>query len=180
MRYFLIFLIIIGCNSKEVNSTKKPNTALSSESTDSTKNITYRNRDQIGNQTNIAELDKIDNSTYSVIDTSTFNYVYDLKGKDDEHLGKVFIKEVHDSLFNELKIIKDNNLIYHINKTEFSNINGTDIRTRKDNFHGWSFLLKKDDYFVLNLYYNLGRNVGDNVNLKWNYDEKVFEVLKSP
>jgi hypothetical protein len=93
---------------------------------------------------------------------------------------RYILSHINDTLFSDLKIIKDNKVLYNIDQHKLLNINGIDVEARQNNFFGWTFLLKKKDSFVLNLYYDQGKSIADNVNIDWNYDKKLFEVLKAP
>ena len=113
-----------------------------------------------------------------------FKFIYSLKSKSDDYLGDLYVKEVNDSVFSSLLIVEKvkNALfkLYEINNYNFSNRNGVDIEVGKDEFWGYRFDLKKQDYFVLTALHNKGANVSDAIYIKWNYIDQIFEVRKTP
>lgn len=107
-----------------------------------------------------------------------------LKSKDGNILGNVYVSYINKNIFSDLIISKEidgkNAVIYKINSSGFYNILGKDVEFLNEGFYGFEFTLIKDDYFVLHILGDNGKNVSDDINVVWNIDKKIFEVLKTP
>jgi len=111
-------------------------------------------------------------------------FVYSLNSRSDDYLGDLYVKEINDSVFSSLLIVEklENSHVrlYEVNNYTFSNKNGVDIEIRKNDFWGYRFELKRQDYFILTALHDKGKSVSDPIEIKWNDRDKIFEVSKTP
>ncbi|MBN2035705.1 MAG: hypothetical protein JW768_03085 [Chitinispirillaceae bacterium] len=103
-----------------------------------------------------------------------------LTSKSGNNIGTVFAQMLNDSLFTALFIANKMDTIYKIDGPFFYNANGKDIEVSNDKFYGYTFVLKRNDYFVVRLYGDSGRTVSDNITIEWNDGAKIMEVQKTP
>lgn len=109
--------------------------------------------------------------------------VHTLTNKKGELMGKVYVHYTKGRVFDNLYIYKDikgkRSTLYKIDGYNLYNTKGLDIQVSK-NFHGYKFALLKKDYIVLEMVDSTGKPVSDPLNIIWNEDKKVFEVLRTP
>jgi hypothetical protein len=106
--------------------------------------------------------------------------IYILKDKDSINIGRVFVSYIENEIFDYLYVINKKDTIYFIKKNILGNRKGKDIELYSKNFYGYKFVLKKNDYFILSGLGNKGKDISDNINIEWNYEKKILEVLKLP
>lgn len=102
--------------------------------------------------------------------------------KSGTDLGNAYVKNVNDTIFSSLVIVKDSTVIYEIRDLDFWNTRGVDfdIRKNRNNFFGYKAILAKKDYLDLVFYSDNGKSVSDDITLQWNYLREVFEVPLTP
>ncbi len=108
--------------------------------------------------------------------------LFTIKSKTGLYLGTVFGKKnsKNDNVFNEIILVNKKDTIYTIKDHIFRNKEGIDIEIRSENFFGYKVILSGLDYFVLQGLFNNGSEVSDDINLNWNYDKNLLEVMKMP
>jgi len=114
---------------------------------------------------------------------SDYAFLSELKSESGDYsLGHVFIKKINDSVFRELLIVKviegGIDTLYQIDECSFSNPNGVDIKVFCEQHFGYQLVSMEKDYFNLISLNRNGRNVSDNITVKWYYDKKLFQVRK--
>lgn len=77
------------------------------------------------------------------------------------------INEIPDTLY-----VVDNNRLYSNKRLE--------EEVAKEAFFGYKSVLNKNDNIVLVLTDENGREVSDNLTIKWNYKDGLFEILRTP
>lgn len=102
--------------------------------------------------------------------------------KDPEVLNELGNDHVRnlDGAFDSLYVVKEINekktILYKVTREGFSNILGTEMEFANDKFYGFQFSAVFDDYFVLHGLANNGREISDDVTVKWNYEKNIFEI----
>ncbi len=109
-----------------------------------------------------------------------FNKVYSLSKKNGDFIGDIFVNSTKDTIFNYLYVVNKKDTIYKIEKNILRNANGIDIQLYPKGFDGYIFFIIRKDYFVLSGLSNNGENVSDDINIEWNYEKGLLEVLKTP
>lgn len=102
--------------------------------------------------------------------------------KSGSGLGSAYVKNVNDTIFSSMIIVKDSYVVYEINNLDFWNTKGVDfdIKKNRNNFFGYKAISMKNDYLVLSSYSDSGKHVADDFTLNWNYNKAVFEVPLAP
>ena len=110
--------------------------------------------------------------------------VHLFKDKKGLLLGEVYIKYKAKGIFEQMIILKNRtqskDTLYSIKGTVFRNPNGVDIEVGKSNFWGYKIVLKRNDYIIVTKVNNKNVGISDNIMISWDYNRKLFEVLKTP
>ena len=111
-------------------------------------------------------------------------FIHTLKDKKGNILGKVYIEDFKNDVFNKLLITKERrgktDTLYFINNYLFTNPKGVDIRFDQKTFNGYKIEHLKDDEIQL---FGVGRGsagASDPAIIVWNYTKKIFEVIQTP
>jgi len=117
------------------------------------------------------------------VDSIMFEYVYQLK-KNEEVIGNVYAKWKNDSVFSELLILKINNkktdTLYHIQKCKLKSKNCVDLSFDCNEFWGYRFGLKKDNYFELTYLSNNGTIESDILTIEYDKQKDTIKLLITP
>lgn len=115
-------------------------------------------------------------------DSEKYKWIHEFKSELDENLGDLYVKQVNDSIFNSMIILKEKDTIYKIDKLDFWNKNGIDFDIPKNTkgFYGYSIPLLGKNQIVLRYYTNSGQNVADDQTLYFDFKEKVFQIMVAP
>lgn len=131
----------------------------------------------------VAPLIPVSGKTAPLPYSNEMQLVHTLTKKKGELMGKVYVHYTKGRVFENLYIYKDIKgkrlMLYKIEGYNLYNTKGLDIQVSK-NFHGYKFALLKKDYIVLEMVDNTGRPISDPLNIVWNDDKQVFEVLRTP
>jgi hypothetical protein len=110
--------------------------------------------------------------------------IHTLKDKKGNLLGKVYIEDFKNDVFNKLLITKERkgrtDTLYFINNYLFKNSKGVDIEYDKRNFNGYKIEHLNDDSIQL---FGIGKGstgASDPAIIAWNYKKRIFEVLQAP
>lgn len=132
------------------------------------------------NQNNIS-----DRQIRSQLTQEGYTLLHTFHAKDGQVLGSAYVKYTDNrEIFTSLFITKEENgkldTLYFIDSTKLISKKGIDTEVVKEGFHGYKTVLKKDDYIVLVLVNEYGKGASDNLTIEWNYEEGLFELMKSP
>lgn len=113
-----------------------------------------------------------------------YTMIHTFRAKDGVELGRVFVKPLNSEVFVSLVITNATNIeddiLYVIDSTKLFSKKGIDTEVAPEGFYGYKIVLKKDDYIVLTYLSNGGKNVSDDLTIAWNYNLKIFELMKTP
>lgn len=114
-------------------------------------------------------------------DDRPFVLVHKLSTKENVPIGDVYVKIIDEDLFTDLLVLNSNkDTLYEIKHNVFRNSRGIDITVPDEDFYGYRFVSKHQDYFTVVFLENGGKDLSDNIVLKWKYDKNLIEVLKTP
>ncbi len=112
---------------------------------------------------------------------SGFVYVSSMRTTNGTFLGKIYAKYLTDDVFTDLYILGSNDeVLYKIDKSGFFNQTGVEREMRGVGFYGFKFALKSSDHIVVTPLYDEGRDVSDDVTIRWNSGNNDFEIMKFP
>lgn len=124
----------------------------------------------------------IDTHKKITLNQNDVTLVKTLKTPDGTILGNVNVTYITKDVFTALYIVKEidgkNIVLYKINSDGFFNTLGKEEAVSKNNFYGYQFALIKDNYFVLHLLGNGGKDISDDATIVWNSDKMVFEIQR--
>jgi len=140
-----------------------------------------------GNQTqqannNVKNVQQVEHK----LQNSQYGFFHTFYSKDGVLLGKAYVlfiknsKEIFTSLVITNEINGNIDTLYTIESTKLISKKGIDTEVYKQGFFGYKVILMKNDYIVLVLVNDNGEGVSDNLTIEWNYEEKMFELLKTP
>ena len=115
-------------------------------------------------------------------------FLHTFIGTEGEILGKLYGKEINDSIYSDFLIVKEINgkltPIYAIEKATFQNTNGKEnIPISNDNFfYGYKLLVKTNNDMDIELHSKRDGRIykADPITILWDKSEKVFKVLITP
>ncbi len=110
-------------------------------------------------------------------------FVKALEGADGNTLGNIYVSYIgNTNVFTALYVSTstggENNFIYKIDDTGFSNTLGKELDIASSGFYGFQMDGVGSDYFSLHALYNTssGRAISDDIVIRWNPDQQVFEI----
>ena len=125
-----------------------------------------------------------DNSQFPAFNIDDYELIHRFYGKDKTFLGSAYAKYRANEVFTSMIILKgdeqNSEVLYFIDKTKLLKKDGIDGTVYPDGFWGYKVIMAKDDYIVINYLRNAGKNVSDDITIKWNYNEQKFQMLKTP
>jgi len=114
--------------------------------------------------------------------------VHTFRDKSKNILGNVYINEVANNkdVFDYLLIINNTNAqidtLYRIDRSNFEIMKGRheiEMTASNKNFLGYKIVLKKQDYIVIT-YVTKEKEHASDITIEWNYDDKMFKILRMP
>ena len=126
-----------------------------------------------------------DNQKISQSIQENYTLLHTFHAKDGKVLGSAYVKyidnrEIFTSLLNTKEEKGKQDTLYFIDSTRLNSKKGIDTEVVKEDFHGYKTVLKKGDYIVLVLVNEYGEGASDNLTIEWNYEEDLFELMKTP
>lgn len=109
-------------------------------------------------------------------------FVGKLHTPEGDELGSVYVTYLNEKVFTSLvvtkKIDEQEVVLYTINKDGFFNTLGKDGGIIESEFYGYEISSIGEDYFIVHLLTNKGRDVSDDLNIVWNKDQHIFEIQR--
>lgn len=98
-------------------------------------------------------------------------------------LGDIYLESSFDSLgtFDKLIVVKEDSIVYSVNKFLFSNTVGIDSYPMDtSDFYGYRLIEKEREFFTLYWYTTTSKisSGADPITVGWNYNKKLFEIYK--
>jgi hypothetical protein len=110
-----------------------------------------------------------------------YTLVGTLATNDGQFLGNIYANYVDSERIASLYIVgKKNEVLYTVDKNGFFSVKGSDVPFSRKGLYGYKILHRDVDRITISVFWDGGTSVSDDLTIRWNYDQKLFEIRKIP